>query len=57
MLGSFQYEGEDRNLFFDEDAMILWDEDTGDVLYGGPSDDETESTTDISFSDFIINLT
>jgi|TARA_B100001540_G_C15748200_1_gene615601 hypothetical protein len=47
VLGSFQYEGEDRNLFFDEDAMILWDEDTGDVLYGGPSDDETESTTDI----------
>ena len=43
VLGSFQYEGEDRNLFFDEDAMILWDEDTGDVLYGGPSDDATES--------------
>jgi len=47
VLGSFQYEGEDRNLFFDEDAMILWDEDTGDVLYGGPSDEVSESADSI----------
>ena len=34
----YRFTGEDRELFYDEDAMILFDEASGEILFSPPVD-------------------